>query len=884
VSNSPSDDTGLPRPIHVRTRPDFARELTRLRENAGFTVRQVADKAGIQGTHSTIGDWFAGRGVPSTSSGDLLRRVLEVCGVTDAALVEQWLQAWRRVRRAPGRRAAGPEPYRGLASFQPADAEWFFGREALTRQLTDRLADLRAAGGGMQLVVGASGSGKSSLLRAGLIPALHDGPVLLFTPGVNPVDSLAAQLAGHADASADDIARAIRADPGLCAGYTQQAVMIVDQFEEVFTACAEGEERQVFIAALCAAASHSALVLLGLRADFYAQALRYPQLITAAQTSQVAVGPMSETELRAAIAEPAHKAHTDIEDGLVELLLHEVAPRAGAGQVAHDAGVLPLLSHALYATWHQGQGRYLTITNYRAVGGIDGAVAASASKVYDQLTPPQQELARRLFLNLVHVAADTADTRRRMTTAELLAGSEADEAAEMEDVLDRFIAQRLITADIDTVEITHEALLTAWPQLRAWLDTDRAALVIARRLNEAAAAWRREKRDPASLYRGTRLAAAREWVESARPSADLGPLAREFLDTSVQRELDEQRAAKRRTRRLRQLVAVLVVLVVVTAATGVVAIRSQQATREQRDNALSGKVANDATALRTVNPALAAQLSLAAYRLAPTSEARGSLLSTFGTPYATRLAGHPGSLYSVTFSPDGHTMITGSTDRTARLWDVADPHHPREVATLSGHADTVSSAKFSPDGHVLATGSFDKTVRLWDVTDRQHPVETATMTGQTEGVWSVAMSPDGHLLASASFDKTVRLWDVTDPHHPTLAAVLTGHTGGVRSVAYSADGHTLATGSADKTVRLWAMGHHRPPTSHRSRHSDRPHRPRPVGGVQPRRTDARQRQFRRHDPAMGHHGSPSPPAIGHPQRQRRRRDRVQPGHPRAGHR
>jgi transcriptional regulator with XRE-family HTH domain len=353
MSDSPLD--------HVRTRQDFARELTLLREQAGLTVRQVADKAGVYGAHSTIGDWFAGRGLPSTSSGDLLVQVLEVCGVTDAGSVEQWRQAWRRVRRAPGRRAAGPEPYRGLASFQPEDAEWFFGRDRLIRELVDRLADLHAAGGGALLVVGASGSGKSSLLRAGVIPALRAGqvhgcaePVLLLTPGAHPVGSLAAQLAEFVDAPADEIAKVVRADPEQCAGYTRQVVLVVDQFEEVFTAGTDEEERQAFITVLCT----GGLVLWGLRADFYAQVLRYPQLVAAAQANQVAIGPMSEPELRAAIVEPAHKANTDIEDGLVELLLREISPRAGGtGGAAHDSGVLPLLSHALYASWHQGHGR-----------------------------------------------------------------------------------------------------------------------------------------------------------------------------------------------------------------------------------------------------------------------------------------------------------------------------------------------------------------------------------------------------------------------------------------------------------------------------------------------------------------------------------------------
>jgi WD40 repeat protein len=773
------------------------------------------------------------------TSRELLVQVLAVCGVSDAELVEQWLQAWRRVRRAPGRPTGEPEPYRGLASFQSEDAGWFFGRRALSAQLLARLADLHAAGGGVQVVVGASGSGKSSLLRAGLIPALQAGgvagsarwPVVLFTPGSRPVDELAAKLAKLTGIPAGEMAEVMRADPGRCAGYARQAaavaagqggdgdlspldtigsgvvgpaevhqlVLVIDQFEEVFTACAE-EEQRLFIAALCAAAADlgGALVVLGLRADFYAQALQHPQLVAAVQVSQLAVGPMNEAELREAIVEPARKAKLEIEDGLVDLLLREVAPRGGSrsGGKAHEAGVLPLLSHALYATWSRGQGRQLTIAAYHAVGGIDGAVAASASKVYDELTAQQQELARRLFLSLVHIAADTADTRRRVTTTELLTDHGGAQAAEMDDVLDRFIAQRLITADTNTVEISHEALLTAWPQLRNWLDTDRAGLIIGRRLTEAAAIWRREHYDPAALYGGTRLAAAREWAEAAGPRANLTPLAQEFLESSINRE-------RRRIRRQRLFIASLVVLLLCTTVAGGVAIKSLQTTREQRNVAVSGKAASDATALRATNPALAAQLSLAAYRLAPTPEARGSLLSTFTTPYATRLTSHTNAVYTAVFSPDGRTLATASTDQTARLWDVTDPHHPIAMATLTGHTDGVVSAVFSPDGRTLATASQDKTARLWDISDLRHPTAVATLTGHTEAVRRLAFSPDGRTLATASYDKTARLWDVTDPHHPGELATLTGHTELLAAAVFSPDGRTLATAGSDRIVRLW---------------------------------------------------------------------------------
>ncbi|GLX98207.1 helix-turn-helix domain-containing protein [Herbidospora sp. NBRC 101105] len=788
-------DADDPEPGRIRVRRDFARELTLLRERAGLTVRQVAARVGVQGAHSTIGDWFAGRGLPSTTSRELLVQVLEACG--DEARTGEWLAAWQRVRQAPGPRRAEPEPYRGLAAFRCEDAEWFFGRADLTARLVARVAELRDRGGGLLVVVGPSGAGKSSLLGAGLLAAAGAGTIR--TPGVRPMDTL------H--------------------GLTGPLI-VFDQFEELFTLCQDEDERRRFVGALCERAS-GAVVVLGLRADFYTQALGHPELVAAISENQIAIGPMDETGLRAAITEPARKAGLDLEPGLVDLILRDLGP---------GAGVLPLLSHALYATWRHCRGRTLTIDGYQAVGGIAGAVAVSADAAYHELAPPQRESARRLLLHLVHLSPDTADTRRRVPRAGLPAGAA--------DVLGRFVAHRLVTADDGTVEISHEALLTAWPLLRSWLNDDRTGLLVGRRLADDAEAWHAEGRDAAALYRGVRLAAAREWSAKARPYNRPGPLAVEFLDESTALERRQATAERRSARRLRRLTAGLVALLLLACGSGVAALRAAASANEQRDIALSRRVAQEAAAIRASDPALAARLSLAAYTVAPTSEARGGLLGAFGGPFAIRLTGHTDYVHDVEYAPGGTVLASAGDDHTVRLWDLREPHRPRPKAVLTGHTDHVTVLAFSPDGRVLASGGLDGTIRLWDVaTARPRSTSpnggavgglaftadgrflvsadttglirvrvpstgaaTATLSGHTGAVTSLAVH--GHLLASTGADGTTRLWDLTVPGP---VATLNGHTGAVRAAAFSPDGRRLVTAGEDGLARLWDLsGHPRP--------------------------------------------------------------------------
>jgi WD40 repeat protein/transcriptional regulator with XRE-family HTH domain len=785
-----ADDS--PDPDRIATQQDFGRELTAVRKRAGLTVRQVARASGLP--VSTVGDYFSGRHLPADGRPEQLLGILRACGETDPARLERWVGAVQRARRPPGRRPGGADaPYRGLARFEPGDSRWFFGRE----DVTDLLAGLADEPSDLPLIlVGASGAGKSSLLRAGLVPRLT-GPFGLLEPAGAPLAALKGVLADLHDP-----------------GDAGQSAIIVDQFETVFTQCADEAERGEFVSELCELARTS-LVILALRADFYDHALRYPGLAVALQARHVVLGPMTAEQVRRAITEPARLARLDVEEGLVGLLLHDLAPPDTARtEAAHEPGALPLLSHALLATWEQSRGGTLTVTDYLASGGIRDALTRTAESAYDGLTPSQQRLARRLLLRLVHVTDDAPPTRATVGLGELQAWGD-----ETGHVLGRFVAERLITVDADAAQITHDALLTAWPRLRSWIDAGLEDLRTRRRVTEGARAWQEAGRESAALWRGSQLTGAKDFAASEDNHASLGGLAREFIAASAAAEQTSERAERRRTRRLQRLVGTLAVLVLAVGALAGYSVKQRQAATTARDDASSREIAIQASQVRGQNAPLAADLSVAAYGTAHTPQATASLLESSGSPSAARLLDSGGVVQAVSTSPDRTLLAAAAADGTLRLWNVASPGHPVPVgAPLTRASDSpLYATAFSPGGKILAAAGAHRVVELWDVSQPGHPVRLGSLTGPANTVYSVAFSPDGKTLAAGSADDTVRLWNVSDPAHPaSLGRPLTGAAGYVQSVAFSPDGRTLAAGSADDTVRLWNV-------------SD-PARPAPLGG------------------------------------------------------
>ncbi len=809
----------------VTSRAEFVGLLKELRSRRHLTVKELAaavDRSARSGdeellavSYRTVAGWYAGESLPQRAYHRAFEVTLERLGVTDT---RSWLDALARVRAVGS--LGGEPPYVGLRPYQPAEAPVFFGRSDDLEHAMHRFAQVtRGDGPRLLVIVGASGSGKSSLIQAGLLPRLTE----------------AGWRTLEVDPGADALATLTAVDP------TERTVVVLDHAERLFSMDPRARAAVLGRLAEVTSADASAVAVLGLRGDVFDLAASEDLLRRGLDRGQVVVGPMTADQLRETIVGPARHVGAHVEEALVDLLLRD-SVSLRAVEPRSDSGALPMLSHALRQTWLTGVRGSMTVADYHRTGGVREAIERSAEEAYEALDDDDRDALRRVVLRLVDVAPDARVTRR---TAEL---------GELEDlvgvpvgrVLDPFVARRLLTVHEHTVEISHEAMLTAWSRCRDWVHGAAAVLQRHRRLREATAAWEEAGRPDAALVRGSVLAELEQLVDG-EPAGLLTEGERRFVGHSVEAERTATHQQRRMVRRLQVLLSAALVLALVAGVLAVTAIRARRDADRTRDEATSRQIAATARSLAATEPALAAQLAVAAYAVRPTVEARSALLDLAAGALPARLTGPAGTtastisrsgsllavsdpsdgsvrlltpdgpgwqprrrvepggeeVYALALDPDGGLLAVGDAGGTISLWDVADPSRPRRTtAAFSGPDGAVQHLAISPDGAELAAVGDGGDVHRWSIADPATPRVRPVIPVPSEVTWSVTYAPQGDRLAIGDDDG--RAW-ISSRTGRTLARTVVG-AGRVGAVAFAPDGTRLATGTDSGELRVWRLG------------------------------------------------------------------------------
>ncbi|NET64629.1 MAG: hypothetical protein F6K63_09605 [Moorea sp. SIO1G6] len=735
-------------------------------------------------------------------------------------------------------------PYRSLSYFTalPEDALVFHGRSQLTEQLIERVKTKHR----LLVVLGASGSGKSSLLRAGLLYQLKLGQAIVgsdrwhylepFTPGVAPKQRLqevlekGELLEKQGEGVADSGEQNFQSPPklgdlgGIPISNAQPEnfsktpmVMIIDQFEECFTMI-QPDQRQEFFNGLIELIENTdnLIVLIAMRSDFRGRLREYPKLVEKINRPLINVDHLNHEEIEEAIAKPAELVGLGIEGRLKQQLINDVEDYPGS---------LPLLQYTLTELWKQSrqqQETFLRLETYQQLGGIEGTLEKKANQVFDSLSQVEQTVARRLLLELTQVG-ETLDTRRRVRLGELV---NSHHSLELLDAVSQTLASsdnRLITRSHQensqdvVLDVVHEALIRHWGRLVEWKQTYTEAMVIESKLEAAALEWQEKgkKRDDAGLLLlGGRLIEAQEYLRKYGELGMLNGLAEEYIEVSRHKH---KQMTRNRWLGVAGFIAVLVLGTVVSTVFG---LESSKQARKAEESEIKALSQSSELLFSSKQPFDALKESLRPVgKLQKTKRVKGDTRiqviaklqqSLYGVNQYNSLDKHTDTVTSVAFSRDGMTIASASWDNTVKLWNLQGKH----LHTLTGHSEPVNSLVFSPDGMTIASASLDKTVKLWNLQGKH----LHTLTGHSEPVTSLVFSPDGMTIASASFDNTVKLWNLKGkPLH-----TLTGHSEPVTSVAFSPDGMTIATASWDKTVKLWNLkgkplhtltGHSEPVTS-----------------------------------------------------------------------
>jgi WD40 repeat protein/serine/threonine protein kinase len=754
--------------------------------------------------------------------------------------------------RKPGEPRSDASPFAGLAAFQEHDAARFHGRSYETAGVVTRLRSQP-----LVAVAGPSGAGKSSLLRAGVIPALKQSQAgwqaLIVRPGRQPLAALADVLTRLSDSAAqagrDELAARLRDEPGLLGAELRRwarhnagrVLIVVDQFEELYTLGADSEERAAFVACLAGVADDAASplrVALSIRSDFVDRLAENRAFMAEVTAGLVFLAPPGRASLREALTAPVHAAGYEFESPeLVDRVLDALEATPGA---------LPLLQFTASRLWElrDPARRLLTVDGYHAIGGMSGALASHADAVLAAMSRTEQALVRAVFERLV-----TPERTRAVVGLDELRelGGGAGQGAQAPDVIDQVIGRladaRLVVIETgqddqagqsSTVEIIHESLIDGWPRLGQWLEEDQDASRFRARVRAAAREWDQQSRSEDLLWRGQAAADAGRWLDRWRERPGPGPETAAAAHPSMaelsvreqhylQSVVDLASRARRRRRRIATagftflgaialLVAFLAVLASREAANAEEQAReaARQAAHAGDQAARAREQARRATA-ESIRARNAGRMAAARELVSdPTTvlallreiEPAGELPGRWSELVRWALHGgvaravlaHPEAVLSAAFSPDGTRIVTACKDRLVRVWNTDGTGEP---LVLRGHEDWVISAAFSPDGTRIVTASFDRTARVWNSDGTGEPL---VLRGHRDLVYSAAFSPDGRRIVTTSADRTARVWNADGAGEPL---VLEGHGDLVYSAAFSPDGRRVVTASYDHTARVW---------------------------------------------------------------------------------